>query len=190
MGRISKIKYQISKILFYSLITTLYSLTYAQYRCDWNVFDAGGAFLSSTDFQAKVSVAQTAIGSLTGMNFNSFIGFWQIDTAQIGIEENKPEKKLQLNQLETKLYTPNPNPFTNNTKILFSIKRNSNTKLQIFDLSGREVRTLVDGCVKPGVYTINWRGEDKYGKRLAQGVYFLKFQAEDYQKIRKLLLVR
>jgi len=185
----SKIKHQILKILCYSLLPTLCSLTYAQYRCDWNVFDAGGSFLSSIDFQAKVSVAQTAIGTLTGTNFNSYIGFWQIEP-QVGIQEKEPEKMPQLNQLETKLYNAQPNPFANNTRILFSLKNTTQAKLHIFDLSGRIVKTLVNGSMKPGVYSINWRGEDGNGKRLAQGIYFLKFQAEEYRKIRKLLLVR
>jgi hypothetical protein len=164
-------------------------LSFAQYHCDWNTFDAGGAFLSSTDFQANVSVAQTAIGSLTGTNYHSFIGFWQIEPAP-GIEEDEPQRTLNPTQLETKLYYPQPNPFTNNAKILFSVKSTTKTKLQIFDRNGRMVRTLVDGCLKFGIYTMSWHGEDDSDKKVAQGIYFLKFQADNYQKIRKLLLVR
>jgi len=172
-----------------SCLLLLASFSFAQYRCDWNVFDAGGSFLSSTDFQAKVSVAQTAIGVLTGTNFNSYIGFWQIEPP-VGIQEKEPEKMPQLNQLETKLYNAQPNPFANKTRILFSLKNTAQVKLEIFDLSGRIVKTLVNGSMKPGIYTMNWRGEDNNGKRLAQGIYFLKFQTNDYQKISKVLLVR
>ena len=167
----------------------LASFSFAQYQCDWNVFDAGGSFLSSTDFQAKVSVAQTTIGALTGNNYNSFIGFWQIEP-QVGIQEKEPEKMPRLNQLETKLYNAQPNPFAYKTRILFSLKNTAWVKLHIFALSGRMVKTLVNSSMKPGVYTMNWRGENDNGKRLAQGIYFLKFQTNDYQKIRKVLLVR
>ncbi|MEO0114598.1 MAG: FlgD immunoglobulin-like domain containing protein [candidate division WOR-3 bacterium] len=173
-------------LLFYcSLLTALSSLCFGQYRCDWNVFAAGGGFLSSTDFQSKVSVSQTAIGHLTTTNFQAFIGFWQIEP-QIGIEE--PEKAPNWNQLETKLYTPQPNPFAHKTRILFSLKENAFTKLLIYDLTGRVVKTLAYGNMKSGIYTINWHGDDNAGKRLASGIYFLKFQADNYQKIKKLLL--
>ncbi|MEO0114594.1 MAG: FlgD immunoglobulin-like domain containing protein [candidate division WOR-3 bacterium] len=173
-------------VLFYcSLLTLLSSLCFGQYRCDWNVFAAGGGFLSSTDFQTKVSVGQTAIGHLTTTNFQAFIGFWQPEP-QVGIEE--PEMMPNRNQLETKLYTPQPNPFAYKTRILFSLKENAFTKLLIYDLTGRVVKTLAYGNMKSGIYTINWHGDDNAGKRLASGIYFLKFQADDYQKIRKLLL--
>ncbi len=173
-------------IFFYcSLLTALCSLCFGQYQCDWNVFDAGGGFLSSPDFQTKVSVSQTAIGHLTTTNFQAFIGFWQPEP-QVGIEE--PEKMPNLNQLETKLYAPQPNPFVNKTKILFSLKNSAFAKLLIYDLTGRVVRILVNGNMQPGIYTINWMGDDNSGKKLASGIYFLKLQTDDYQKIRKVLL--
>ncbi|MEO0093980.1 MAG: T9SS type A sorting domain-containing protein [candidate division WOR-3 bacterium] len=175
-------------LLFYcSLLTALSSLCFGQYRCDWNVFAAGGGFLSSTDFQSKVSAGQTTIGHLTATNFQAFIGFWQPEP-QVGIEE--PEKMPNLNQLETKLYTPQPNPFAHKTRILFSLKNSALTKLFIYDLTGRIVKTLINGNMQPGIYTINWQGDGNCGKKLASGIYFLKFQADDYQKIKKLLLTR
>ncbi|MEO0114591.1 MAG: FlgD immunoglobulin-like domain containing protein [candidate division WOR-3 bacterium] len=177
-------------LLFYcSLLTLLSSLCFGQYRCDWNVFAAGGGFLSSTDFQSKVSVSQTAIGHLTTTDFQAFIGFWQPEP-QVGIQENEPEKMPNRNQLETKLYSPQPNPFVHKTKILFSLKNSAFAKLLIYDLTGRVAKTLVNGRMKSGVYTINWHGDDNSGKKLAKGIYFMKFETEDYQKIRKLLLVR
>ena len=182
MSRISKILISLCFLLFVPC-------SFAQYRCDWNTFDAGGVFLSSTDFQAKVSVSQSAIGLMTGTNYNSFIGFWQIEP-QIGIQEKELEKMPKLNQLETKLYNSQPNPFANKTRIMFSIKNSANVRLHIFDLSGRIVKTLVNSSMKPGFYKMNWQGDDNNDKKLAQGVYFLKFQAGEYQKIRKLLLVQ
>lgn len=146
----------------------LFDLINAQYRCDWNVFDASG--------------------TLTGTNFNSFIGFWQIEP-QIGIQE-EPDMMAQINRLVTKLYNPQPNPFSHKTQIMFSLRNAGLVKLSIFDLSGRIVKTLMNGNLKPDIYTISWQGEDKSGKRLAQGVYFLKFQSDDYQKITKILLIQ
>ena len=174
-----------------TLAILLFGISFCQYHCDWNVFSAGGTTLSSSDYRTNVSVAQTTIGHLATTNLQAFIGFWQIEP-QVGIEE--PEAMPKMNQLITKLYNPCPNPFTHNTKILFSLKNNAFTKLLIYDLTGRVVKTLVNGNMQPGIYTINWQGEDEKGKRLACGIYFLKFQSasggDEYQTIKKVILTR
>ena len=59
------------------------------YQCNWSVVDQGGGLLSSTSFRATPSVGQTAIGVITSTNFQGFIGFWQIDTAGVGIQEDR-----------------------------------------------------------------------------------------------------
>lgn len=175
-------------IFFYCLILTAFcSLSFGQYHCDWNVFDAGGGFLNSTDFQTNTSLSQPAIGYLTTTNFQAFIGFWQVGPL-VGIEES--EEMPNLIKLETKLFNPQPNPFTYKTRIIFSLKNQTNVKLFIYDLTGRVVKNLINGNMKPGVYSIDWRGDDNQSKKLGKGIYFLKFEAEGYQKIKKLLPVR
>jgi hypothetical protein len=186
----SKVKTQKSKLYLCCTLLLMYASVFAQYHCDWYVFNTGGVPLSSADFQATTSISQTAIGYLTGTDYLSFIGFWQVDTFQVGIEKNEPQKMSELTRLETKLSIIKPNPFKTNTRINFSIKRTTHTKLQVYDRTGRIVRNLVDGDLEPGVYTINWRGDNDYGRKNPVGIYFLKFNTDDYQKIKKLLLVR
>jgi flagellar hook assembly protein FlgD len=60
----------------------------------------------------------------------------------------------------------------------------------LVDLSGRVVRSLVKATQKPGRYSVTWNGTDAHGRTLANGVYFLKFQAGDYRQTEKLVLQR
>ncbi|KPK63902.1 hypothetical protein AMJ83_05510 [candidate division WOR_3 bacterium SM23_42] len=60
----------------------------------------------------------------------------------------------------------------------------------MYDAVGRLVRTLAEGVTEPGYYTVNWDGCDDLGRRLPAGVYFVRFDTEDYQKIEKAVLLK
>ncbi len=88
------------------------------------------------------------------------------------------------------LYPAYPNPARNITNIKFALPKPTKVQLQIYDLTGRVVRTLVDGTLPAGYHTVQWDGRNDQGRRVAQGVYFYRFQAESYRSVKKLLLVR
>jgi hypothetical protein len=62
--------------------------------------------------------------------------------------------------------------------------------LKIFDVLGREVRTLVDEAYQPGHFVARWDGRDREGKHATSGVYFYKLSAGNLSQVRKLMLVR
>ena len=78
-----------------------------------------------------------------------------------------------------------PNPFNPTTEIRFQISEVSHVTLKVFDVLGREVRTLVNENLQPGSYetTFNAIG-------LASGVYFYKLQSAEFVQTRKLMLLR
>ena len=57
-------------------------------------------------------------------------------------------------------------------------------------MSGRRVRTLVDGVVPAGSRAFTWDGRDHRGHAVASGVYFYRMTTEGYQETRKMLLVK
>jgi hypothetical protein len=77
-----------------------------------------------------------------------------------------------------------PNPFNPSTKIDFFVATKENIKLVIFDLLGRQIRTLVDGIVAAGPQSVSWDGRDTQGKTVSSGVYFysLKFGTQSITK--------
>ncbi len=86
-----------------------------------------------------------------------------------------------------------PNPFTNRAIIHYSLPSDRmiyDSRLTIYDLSGRFVRTLVNKIENPGYYTVKWNGQDDEDKELASGIYFCKFESGDYKVTKKLILLR
>lgn len=89
-----------------------------------------------------------------------------------------------------KLYQNYPNPFNPETKIRFdvpSVRAYRNTPLQInvFDILGREVTTLVNEQLKPGSYEITWNASN-----YSSGVYFYRITSGEFSDTKKMVLVR
>ncbi len=83
-----------------------------------------------------------------------------------------------------------PNPFNHQTVIHYACPYTCKVSVKIFDLVGRLVKTLLNEKIDPGYYSVYWNGKDESGKKVASGIYSLKFKAGDYKETRKLLLVR
>jgi len=83
-----------------------------------------------------------------------------------------------------------PNPFNAATNISFSLPEAGQVKLQVYDLLGRSVVTLHEGFLQAGSHTIVWDGRSAAGLDLASGVYFYRLQAGDFDKTKKMLLVK
>ena len=89
------------------------------------------------------------------------------------------------------LYTNYPNPFNPTTTIEYAVPRKCHiVEIKIYDLLGREVRTLVAGVQNAGNHHVTWNGLDKTGSSVASGVYFYTMTAEGFTETRKLLLLR
>ena len=63
-------------------------------------------------------------------------------------------------------------------------------KLEIFDVLGRKVKTLVDGPRRANNYKIIWDSRNDHGNAVASGVYFYRLKAGKYTKTRKMLLLK
>lgn len=83
-----------------------------------------------------------------------------------------------------------PNPFNPSTTIQYFIPLNSEVFLKIYDIAGREVKTLVAESQTPGFYQINWDGSSDEGTIMETGVYFARLQAENYSNVIKMVYLR
>ncbi|RKY94036.1 MAG: hypothetical protein DRQ06_05840 [Candidatus Hydrothermota bacterium] len=87
------------------------------------------------------------------------------------------------------LHQNSPNPFKDRTKIKFAIPKRCHVTLKLYDVSGKYVRTLINGELNPGYYTVIWDGSDDLNRRVSRGVYFMVLEAEDVKKTLKLLFM-
>jgi flagellar hook assembly protein FlgD len=83
-----------------------------------------------------------------------------------------------------------PNPFNSVTQFWISVPKWERVRLEVYDVLGRRVRTLLNREMLPGRYRLSWDGRDDAGKPVASGMYFVWFSSENQIKVRKVLLLR
>jgi len=102
----------------------------------------------------------------------------------LNIENNNYSPSLFL------LHQNFPNPFNPETTIRFELPQNSHVRLEIYNLLGQRVTTLLDSPKPAGHYTLKWDGKDQNGNDVASGIYFYKLVAGDFNQIKKMVLTR
>ena len=83
-----------------------------------------------------------------------------------------------------------PNPFSRRTIIEYEMGQTGHALVQVFDLLGRRVATLVNADMPSGVHQIEWDGRTDNGAVAASGVYFYRMQVAGAQKTRSMVVVR
>lgn len=84
-----------------------------------------------------------------------------------------------------------PNPFNPSTGISFVVPEGGATvSLRIYDLTGRLVRTLVDGSEPAGMRTVTWTGTDDRGRPVPSGAYFYELAAPSFSERKKMVLLK
>jgi len=83
-----------------------------------------------------------------------------------------------------------PNPFNPRTQFNFALPRQSQVKIDIFNVLGQKIKTLADGEYEAGRYTIDWDGTDENGSATASGIYFYRMNADNFQDTKKLMLLK
>jgi hypothetical protein len=114
---------------------------------------------------------------------------WAIDNLRI--QENATGI-LEADQLPDSyhLYPNFPNPFNPNTAIKYQIPRGDHVILEIYDLLGRRVKTLVNKKVKAGTHQVVWNGTDIWDNQVASGIYLYRIKTGDYVQSKKMMLLK
>ena len=88
------------------------------------------------------------------------------------------------------LYPNYPNPFNPSTTIAFANSQTAPVKLEIFNLKGQRVKTLVDDTLPAGNHRVTWNGKDDAGRSVSSGVYMYRLTGPDYRKTLKMMLLK
>lgn len=81
-----------------------------------------------------------------------------------------------------------PNPFNPSTLIRYTIAKNGNIKLKVFDILGKEIATLINGYKLAGDYQVEFDLKDI--KNISSGVYYYKLEAGDFSDIKKMIILK
>lgn len=88
------------------------------------------------------------------------------------------------------LHENSPNPFNPTTQIRFDVPKRGRVSLEVYDISGRLVRTLVDQALEEGTHTATWTGTDNIGNEVGSGLYFYRISAGGKTISKKMMLMR
>ncbi len=90
----------------------------------------------------------------------------------------------------TKLLSNYPNPFNPVTNIAYSINETGNVTINVYNLKGQLVKSLVNEVIETGDHIVTWNGRDNSNKSVASGVYFYKMQSSNYTATKKMILMK
>jgi flagellar hook assembly protein FlgD len=83
-----------------------------------------------------------------------------------------------------------PNPFNPTTTIEYQIAKTSRVSLEIFDLLGQKIKTLVQNNHPSGVYRVHWDGKDQSGNVIGSGVYLYQLKIGNETLTRKMIMIK
>jgi hypothetical protein len=83
-----------------------------------------------------------------------------------------------------------PNPFNPTTKISFALPQSAHARIDVYNVLGHHVATLLDETMGAGNFTVTWDGQDKNGAKAASGMYIYRLQAGNFSMTKKMLMVK
>ncbi len=83
-----------------------------------------------------------------------------------------------------------PNPFNPTTQINYAVELSGDVNIVVYDMMGREVKTLVSEYATPGNYSVVWDSKNNEGVNVAAGIYMYKMVSGDFVKVNKMMLVK
>jgi hypothetical protein len=102
---------------------------------------------------------------------------------ELGIE-------VDINKLKPELIIRKSIPFIKTTMIFYSIGRPGHVLLNVYDVTGRLVKTFVNTQKNEGMYSLQWNGNDNNNQKLVPGVYFIKLASDEFTSVEKVILTK
>jgi len=103
-------------------------------------------------------------------------------TVQIGNEGSHPQS--------FQLFSAYPNPFNPETIINYMVPSGTSFRIEIIDIQGTVIKTLINDKISQGQDQIKWNGRDKNGLLMSSGVYFYRLSSPDFIETKKIVLLR
>jgi predicted GH43/DUF377 family glycosyl hydrolase len=111
--------------------------------------------------------------------------------AQIGYAQSVSDSSALASEIPSShsLAQNHPNPFNSATTLRYALPDRVEVVLEIYDILGRHVKTLVQDIEEAGFKTVTWDGTDELGRAVRTGVYLYRIRAGDFTQTRKMVLL-
>ena len=127
----------------------------------------------------KGTVGQPVIGTTTTDNYILSAGFWgSISRMFLDVENVVVPTEYSI----SKAY---PNPFNPVTSLVFNLQEDGNVMVQVYNLKGQVVSTLLSGYLSADIYNLTWDASQS-----PSGIYFVKAESAEYMQTQKLMLIK
>jgi hypothetical protein len=174
----------------------------------WNVSEANDLSHyvvyrgNSPDFTADEG---TMIGETTEPGFADDVTelgdyYYVVTAVDIHENESDPSDAVNVTLLslvdvhglpkEYALHQNYPNPFNPTTTLRYDLPEDANVSVVIYDMMGRQVRTLVSGQASAGYHSTMWNATNDLGSSVSAGVYIYTIQAGQYRDVKKMVLLK
>ena len=135
------------------------------------------------------SVTASAAG-YDSLTIDDVLVNYNLTTTVNFILSETPNDEYEIPVVATALNGNYPNPFNPETTISYSVKEPGKVKLEVYNIRGQLVRTLVDEDQATGHYKLIFNAKDDKGRGISSGVYLLRMQAPGYKKTSKMILMQ
>jgi subtilisin family serine protease len=148
----------------------------------------------SSDFTVTFDASELDLGEYTGyLRIDSndpadptvTVGCTLVVEEQTGIDDASTEIPAAFS-----LDQNYPNPFNPATDIGFALPSQAEVELVVYDMLGRQVRSLVNGKMEAGYHSVTWDGTDNNGRSVSSGVYFYSIKAGDFSQSQKMIMLK
>jgi len=195
---------------FLGLARGLFTGTVSIQQCFWNREFTGltegvgrvegdeNNFIYENNF--SLSTAEMKIASIFINNGWDFDDVWTIEA---GVNEGypflrssppvsnfEPDDPVVLDR--SRLVGNFPNPFNPSTTIRFEVRGSRFVKIEVYNIRGQRVRTLLDGsrAFETGVHSVVWNGRDDNGRMVGSGVYLYKMTSDGFSEVKRMMLLK
>ncbi|HPG40295.1 MAG TPA: choice-of-anchor D domain-containing protein [bacterium] len=90
----------------------------------------------------------------------------------------------------TAMFNAYPNPFNPETTVKYTLHQDARVTIAVYDLLGRQVKTLIDEQQSAGAYHVVWNGMDAAGAKVSSGSYIIRMETENILQIQKIMLLK
>jgi hypothetical protein len=136
-----------------------------------------GKAIDEADANALISMAQALIDTILAM-------------PPMAAGQNVADLDIAVVPSEFLLMQNYPNPFNSQTVILFDLPREEHVRIEIVNLAGRRINTLLDAVRSAGHFSVTWDGRDNLCRNVSGGLYLCRFRAGTYQKTMRMLFLK